>query len=883
MAELLFSGICAISTEKGTDMSNKKLSGCGLVIQLTRDKVRIAKMELGSADPKFLAKKEFPAPDGAVEDGFIQAVEPLRALLEDALADPELSKCRRVVFSLCSTQVLSEITTIPAVPAYRLDKLLQTNMDVYFPVEVQDYHLVWNRMGEGADENGQKTQTVQLWAVPKSMLMRYYVLANACGLTVAAVDFFGNSMVSFLGVGQSEMARPWSHSRKEPQKDEAAGEEPVLLSLLAEQEHLLMTFVLNGCVTLQRVLLCGPGDDELREALMVWEYFRTLPGMGDVQMNLTVCGERSEEPDYLSRVEEAFGISPAVCDRLPSPAWCVCCGAAKNRMEFGMPELDHSKDVRKQLGGVWQYGLVLAGGILLAGSIVLTAGSSIVWKSELNGLDSNLRKLQMQAAQNQGSAAAYHDYEKLYRSYSEDWDAMFRNLNTTNNNLSMVLSELEDVMPKGSKVTGIGVSEAGMGFEFACKTKNQAAQLIMALRDMQYCELTAFSDVEIFDLNIVDGQLSTPKGGRPSDRARAMLQFLEPDPDGIINVPAEMLPQPGEKTEQTDGTEQAPTEGGYDLASLLEIAQQATQQSGSTNYIEVLEYALSNGMINKDQIKEAFNSLTPEEIMALEEAYGTFPTTAHSLDSILPKANLIQKSTAFETMLSKDPFAAYHFYRMIVLDLNRPAGTRVLADRITPDLAAKKEIFQEIMNGDPSGMDKALPEVMKIIGKDEDTMDAAIKLIREEDRMEKRYAYYLAVELGMEQPKPDVDIGLDTDQIIQDIITDKRPDTPNKDKVDSALDKVKDSLGLKDELLDKLVGDHNKPSNHDPIGDLISQLIGNGNKDIYSPQSAKPTASADNHYFFSVALRYKPELIELERERKGMSVYDKLQKLEVEP
>ena len=119
-------------------MSATKLKGRSLVIRLDRDEMRVALMVLGAAMPTVIHSVSLPVPAGAVDDGFIAQPDVVRELLSTALLEPQFKKCRTAVFSLCTTQVISETVTTPEVPAARLGKML-----------VPDFH------------GGQYTQTVE--------------------------------------------------------------------------------------------------------------------------------------------------------------------------------------------------------------------------------------------------------------------------------------------------------------------------------------------------------------------------------------------------------------------------------------------------------------------------------------------------------------------------------------------------------------------------------------------------------------------------------------------------------------------------------------------------------------------------------------------------
>ena len=162
-----------------------KLSGKMLVIQLTRDQIRIAKIQQNSG-AQLICCAALAAPAGAIDDGSIVDISALTDTLKTALAAPDFSDTRRVVFSLCTTQAISEKVSVPVVMGQKLDKTIDANLDIYFPVSVSDYQITRRELGRSRDENNSESIIMQLWAIPKAILARYYALAAACGLNVSS-------------------------------------------------------------------------------------------------------------------------------------------------------------------------------------------------------------------------------------------------------------------------------------------------------------------------------------------------------------------------------------------------------------------------------------------------------------------------------------------------------------------------------------------------------------------------------------------------------------------------------------------------------------------------------------------------------------------------
>ncbi len=137
-------------------METKKLSGKALVIQIDRACFRVALTTLG-ASAQLQHCVVCQTPEGAVEDGVLLKPDALLATLKTVLSAPEFRRVRRVVFSLCTSQVVSQTVRVPAAAERQLEKILTANMDLYFPVDSGEYSFVWTVTGESeSGESGRE-------------------------------------------------------------------------------------------------------------------------------------------------------------------------------------------------------------------------------------------------------------------------------------------------------------------------------------------------------------------------------------------------------------------------------------------------------------------------------------------------------------------------------------------------------------------------------------------------------------------------------------------------------------------------------------------------------------------------------------------------------
>lgn len=523
-------------------MSKQRLSGRALVVQITEREIRIAQMTLGS--DAISERVILPTPPNAVEDGQLVGLDALRDAMEPVLRQGLFRRCRKVVFSLCSTQVISESVTVPAVKKQqRLGQMLLANMDEYFPIDPGEYQLSWETVGVEQREDARLLR-VQLWAVPRAMLHRYYALANSMGLSVAAVDFCGHSHATAV---DADFALP-KHAKSSADTDDG-----VCLYINAESELLLLTFVHNGQVKLQRLLQRGYSQqDDLNEAGIVLDYFSAMPGRARLT-SAVLSGGQAKEAGLAPALASLLNVPVEMAETDYGAQWLLCQGAALTALDFGDPELNHITGARAPINRAWQYGLVFLGGAALTASVLLLLTSKLSWSTELDGLRAQQDRLTALAQQNAGCAENYHNYSSMYDAYSADWDTVFDSVRTYNDNLELVLGELEAKLPKKSTVTALSTTELCLAAQVAFQSKEDAAYFLVALRDVPFMTLNTVSSLTI-----------GPREAYSPDKMIAAL----------YEEAGKESPVPGTEESAADGTEESsteepPTEGGYSLDELF--------------------------------------------------------------------------------------------------------------------------------------------------------------------------------------------------------------------------------------------------------------------------------------------------------------------------
>lgn len=596
-------------------MSKQRLSGRALVVQITEREIRIAQMTLGS--DAISERVILPTPPNAVEDGQLVGLDALRDAMEPVLRQGLFRRCRKVVFSLCSTQVISESVTVPAVKKQqRLGQMLLANMDEYFPIDPGEYQLSWESVGVEQREDARLLR-VQLWAVPRAMLQRYYALANSMGLSVAAVDFCGHSHATAV---DADFAMP-KHAKSSADTDDG-----VCLYINAESELLLLTFVYNGQVKLQRLLQRGYSQqDDLNEAGIVLDYFSAMPGRARLT-SAVLSGGQGKEAGLAPALASLLNVPVEMAETDYGAQWLLCQGAALTALDFGDPELNHITGARAPINRAWQYGLVFLGGAALTASVLLLLTSKLSWSTELDGLRAQQDRLTALAQQNAGCAENYHNYSSMYDAYSADWDTVFDSVRTYNDNLELVLDELEAKLPKKSTVTALSTTELCLAAQVAFQSKEDAAYFLVALRDVPFMTLSTVSSLTI--------------GPREAYSPDKMIAALYEEAEKESPVPStEESATDGTTESTTDSTEESsteepPTEGGYSLDELFSNASSGSVAiDGKTlrNMIPLLKAAGADDstiakMENYADVMERFGvTITPDNLGILSGIQGLLP------------------------------------------------------------------------------------------------------------------------------------------------------------------------------------------------------------------------------------------------------------------
>lgn len=913
-------------------MSMQRLSGRALVVQITEREIRIAQMTLGS--DVISERVILPTPPNAVEDGQLVGLDALRDAMEPVLRQGLFRRCRKVVFSLCSTQVISESVTVPAVKKQqRLGQMLLANMDEYFPIDPGEYQLSWESVGVEQREDARLLR-VQLWAVPRAMLQRYYALANSMGLSVAAVDFCGHSHATAV---DADFAMP-KHAKSSADTDDG-----VCLYINAESELLLLTFVYNGQVKLQRLLQRGYSQqDDLNEAGIVLDYFSAMPGRARLT-SAVLSGGQGKEAGLAPALASLLNVPVEMAEADYGAQWLLCQGAALTALDFGDPELNHITGARAPINRAWQYGLVFLGGAALTASVLLLLTSKLSWSTELDGLRAQQDRLTALAQQNAGCAENYHNYSSMYDAYSADWDTVFDSVRTYNDNLELVLDELEAKLPKKSTVTALSTTELCLAAQVAFQSKEDAAYFLVALRDVPFMTLSTVSNLTI--------------GPREAYSPDKMIAALYKEAEKESPVPSTEESAADSTTESTtdsteeSSTEEPPTEGGYSLDELFSNASggsvaidgktlrnmipllKAAGADDSTiakmeNYADVMERfgvtitpdnlgilsgiqgllpgggttstpgssgsttvapatpssgstSSASGIESVDiaKLRLSLQYLNSNQLDALQAVYGPVQEKTFSLDDLRKRSNTTQEKNAIRSLLQNDPAAMYQFFLLMREDIAREEKDQILYDKIFDDIWKNADQHRMFYESDDVMLNKYLPNLLNILTDNKTNVNAAIALIRQNQTLSGKLALHLAKEMGeIKEANTALDL----------VALQKEINSGAAFQRDAATVAAVNALLRKDQQTSGTSGtsgntgmDENDLLMWILMNQLKNQTGGSGIPDIFNTGASQTQKPADNRYYLTVVLAYDESLIQAEQTRKGLDRDAKVEKVEV--
>ena len=529
-------------------MNNRVLS-----IEIGNSFTKICEIDYKVKKPKVYKVLTVETPEGVVVDGMLQPTQEYADRMVSALGTNGI-RTKRVIFTISSTRVASREVQIPNVKANKIEALVKTNANDYFPVDLTQYEI-GHYLAGGLTEDG-KLRVMAL-AVPKALLNSYYQLAQMCGWEVECFDYSSNSLYQILRDEKSEkvtmmikidenntIVTVLSAGKVLLQRTVAYGVQDAIETMIASGAYAVNDpmsaverFQKKTC--LNRVL--HQGDKLWEENAGRWEdedagnvevtaarqkitssleplivgvsrvidfydsrngdtpiertYVTGLGGSFSGMSKLfTNCLERKVHT--LSDMDDKIGMSKAIRSTRPA-AYISCLGAVLAPVGL----IDKSQQKAKGMTVVSGTNYTFVSVAVLVLGVILSIAMAVTSLTRYFGTVAENVTLQARVEELQPAQAVYNEYLSAAAQYDK-YKYLYEYTENPNENLVEFINELEQILPDSFYTDSFSSDQTGISMTVNVEGKAAAARTILNIRNMESIE-----DVQIS--NITDSQDET--------------------------------------------------------------------------------------------------------------------------------------------------------------------------------------------------------------------------------------------------------------------------------------------------------------------------------------------------------------------------------------
>ena len=526
-------------------MNNRVLS-----IEISNSFTKICEIDYKVKKPKVYKVLTVETPEGVVVDGMLQPTQEYADHLVNALGTNGIHT-KRVIFTISSTRVASREVQIPNVKANKIEALVKTNANDYFPVDLTQYEI-GHYLAGGLTEEG-KLRVMAL-AVPKALLNSYYQLAQMCGWEVECFDYSSNSLYQILRDEKTEtvtmmikidenstIVTVLSAGKVLLQRTVAYGVQDAIETMIASGAYAVNDpmsaverFQKKTC--LNRVLHQGDklweenagrwededaGNVEVTAARQkitstleplivgvnrVIDFYDSRNGDNPIQKTFvtglggsfsgmsklfTNCLERKVHT--LSDMEDKIGMSKAIRSTRPA-AYISCLGAVLAPVGL----IDKSQQKTKGMTVVSGTNYTFVSVAVLVLGVILSIAMAVTSLTRYFGTVAENVALQARVEELQPAQAVYNEYLSTAAQYDK-YKYLYEYTENPNENLVEFINELEQILPDSFYTDSFSSDQTGISMTVNVEGKAAAARTILNIRNMESIE-----DVQIS--NITDNQ-----------------------------------------------------------------------------------------------------------------------------------------------------------------------------------------------------------------------------------------------------------------------------------------------------------------------------------------------------------------------------------------
>lgn len=518
-----------------------------LSIEVGQATTKVVEMDYKVKNPKIYNVFTVETPADVVQDGVITRNEEFIVAIKGEMRR-RMIKTNNVVFTVSSSRIANREARIPLCKEKNIMPIIMANASDYFPVDMNQYHLIYNILGTVEGEEG-KQYRLSLLAVPNDVTTSYIDLARTLEMEIKAIDYVGNSVFQVVkenfGEGTKAVLKIEEHSSLVTivNNGEIVLQRQVAHGLNQAVENLLETdmfqdeeltyagasrkFLENKIIRPHLNLDAGVSaddadEDDLMVKVMITENLRYM--VGNIGRILEYFGSRNEGmqltdvylvglgADYqglaeLLTNELGYNVKPytgldamTIINADPNAPTtsmrqiAACIGAAQHPLQLLSADL---------LKGEKEFNMfvpIVASIVLIGVAVALLVIGSIMKTAEIKETE----KLEKELKSYDYVAKIIDNYEKSKVTYGEVM-ALDEGTANWNNELTSFMEELEDKMPANFLANSFSVTATGVVIGVEVQSKEEAAKVIEQLRTFESMLMISCSGIT----ETIDGEYET--------------------------------------------------------------------------------------------------------------------------------------------------------------------------------------------------------------------------------------------------------------------------------------------------------------------------------------------------------------------------------------
>jgi type IV pilus assembly protein PilM len=524
-----------------------------LSIEVGQATTRVVEMDFKTKNPKIYNMFTVETPEDVIQDGVVAHSEEFIVSIKGELRR-RMIKTTRVIFSVSSNRIANREARIPVCKERNIMPLIMANASDYFPVDMNQYHLVYTILGT-VDGNEGKQYRLSLLAVPNDVTTSYVDLSRSLGLEIKAIDYVGNAVYQAV---------------REDIGDATAA------FLKIEEHSTLITIMSGGEIVLQRLIAHGLNqaiqnlmesdmfrDEELTYEAAARKFTENKIVRPHLNLDAGVSAEDANEEDLMVRVMITESLRYLVGntgrvleyfisrneDKPINNVYLLGLGSdfqglpelLTNELGFNVqayrgldkysvvnadpsaPKIGMSQVVAPigtaiqplqllssdLLKGEKEINLLIPGAVMVAGigiGIVMFIFGQIMVKAE----EHKTNKLQKTLDSYDYVAEVIEKYDNSQLTYAQ-LQEVFGKSNTYNNELTAFLEEIEKKMPDNLRIETMTATTEGVTMVIDVASKPEAAKLINQFRTFDTVNLISAGSVK--EENIYAAEVTEDEDG----------------------------------------------------------------------------------------------------------------------------------------------------------------------------------------------------------------------------------------------------------------------------------------------------------------------------------------------------------------------------------